>query len=402
MDKKYLRPAREQLLWLPVFLTCVSIICTGVAYFLHQKMPEYTLKYMTYYNYGIWRFSSLYLLTAFAIGYYIYVRNLPRAIIEQGECYSGHIQEIVWRRSLLNWCEWKCQLVIQTNYWQEYRSPYYRYDFLNYLIGTDCQVHVWKNQCYITDFQTSERKMTKIEKKYGVFGGGFWDAKNFTPEFPVLDSVLTTDKFWRKSYRSATQISILCILLVLFLCVVTSNTLSLFEPRFKDSDGDGMKDVEEFSIGTDPTVYDELFFFVTKDEMNGVKLEYKVEVPAPCDYYTATYRMYAKFIQQPITRVETIPGYIVHPFYIVNESNCVNAEVTLEFDKALLSKPHFYPQIFRFSFDHQEEGMISVPFIWDGKSNVVHMDALLAGELGRDWEYYFLDGYEWQQWYDNY
>lgn len=106
MDKKYLRPAREQLLWIPVFLSLVSILSTIGALVLHREMPEYTLKYMTSYNYNIWRMYALYLVTAISIGWYIYMRKIPEIIIDQGESQIGYIY-----------------------------SPYYRYDFLNYLWG---------------------------------------------------------------------------------------------------------------------------------------------------------------------------------------------------------------------------------------------------------------------------
>lgn len=240
--------------------------------------------------------------------------------------------------------------------------------------------------------------MTKEERKQGLDGGGPREVNNKTPNFPILSNVRTTDKFRRKcrgKHRTGSQRGLLGVSIVIVLCGVFINTLSLFQPSYKDNDRDGIPDLEEFVMGTDPTVYDESFLFVRKDEMDGVKLEYRVEVPSPCNYDIEIDTMHVKFVRQSNRNFTSIAGYIVPPFLVVNKKVDVKAEIVLEFNPALLKKPHFEPAIFRFSMDHQDQRMVPVPFTWDGQSNVIHVDVSSAGYLGPTWEYYFLDGYEW-------
>lgn len=402
MDKRKLCPAREQLMWIPVFLVCISLLSTVEAYLVHRIMPEYTMKYVTYYNYKIWKLYGLYLLTLISIGWYIYIKKIPESIIKNGESFSGQICEIIWHRAFFNWCEWKVMLVIKTDGFGEIKSPYYKYDLLNYLSGTDCKVHIWKNKCYITDFHIIERDMAKEEQIYGLYGGRFLDSKNLKPDFPIMKKVKSTDKFLVKSSRGMSQRTVVCVSVAMFVIISLYNTLSMFEPVDRDSDKDGIKDYMEFKMGTDPTIYDESFTFVMTDEMDGSKLEYRVEIVAPCTYDLAIMNMHISFIRNPVTKVETIPGYIMHPFCISNEKKNTKAVIKIEFDEKLLEKPNFYPKLFRFSVDHQEEGMVPVTCDWDGKSNVVYADFDFAAKLDPLWEYYLLDGYEWQQWYDNY
>lgn len=69
------------------------------------------------------------------------------------------------------------------------------------------------------------------------------------------------------------------------------------------------------------------------------------------------------------------------------------------------------PGIGRSSYDHQEEGMVWLPTVWDGESNVVSVDLLSEGAEAYNamseggWRYFLLDKREWDAWreeYENY
>lgn len=395
MKKKYLRTARERLLWIPVFMVIVSAINTGIFVFLCQAFPEYTLKYLTSYNHRIFGLYAQYFLTAISVGVYLSLQMYGKKILREGRNFHGTIEQVLWKRAFFSGCEWKCRLVIRVDENRTVLSPYYKYDLLNYLAGTGCQVAVLENKCYVTEFQTIDRKMPKDERKRGLDGGTFWESRNETPEFPILDKVKVVNQFRAKRYREVSQRYGLYLICTIYVLTALQIGLRMFEPLHADSDGDGMRDSDEFTFGTDPTVFDPTFVFVKTDEMNGVRLEYRVEVPAPCSAMVQS-DLGAAFIKKTVSRVESMPGYLVHPFVLRNPLGNSKSTVALEFDPALLQNENFIPQLYRCNNQRQE--MIMIPCDWDGKSNVISAQFSDVWDPDREWEYYLLEKNAWEAW----
>lgn len=398
--KKY-RPAREQLAWIPIYLSVLSVISTIIVVYTHRFFPEYTLKYITIYSHTAWKLYGLYFVTLISIVLFVYYRKLGATIVETGERHRGTIVEVIWKRAFLCGCEWKCRLVVKAENGNEYNSPYYKYDFLNYLDDVNCTIYVLGGKCYLTDFTLVDRSILPEMKKKGLYGGSYQEGKNNTPFFPIMTELRVTKKGFEKSYKSATQRGVLGILIVAVAVFSAYASAFMFVPSFSDSDGDGLTDDDEFEMGTDPTVYDESFLFVERDSLDGVTVEYRVQLPTPCDYRTIL-DLKVGFERYSNMRYGTIAGYIVNPFYVSPLPENAEAEVVITFDEKLLSKPNFYPQICRFSMDHQEVGMIEVPCKWEAQSNVISVDFNELSKIGREWKFYFLDGYEWNAWYDSY
>ncbi len=398
MKKKCLRPAREQLLWIPCFLVILSILNTGIVIWGHQYHPEYTLEYVTFYSCRIWGLFGLYILTMLSVCGCAYVGWLGKNIVNKGQCHNGYIKEVIWYRAFFNVCEWKCRLVIETDYNVQFTTPFYKYDFLNYLGGTSCKVYSLGKQCYATDFQIVDRGMTREERRAGLRGG--WFTNNDTPEFPILEEVLVTGHFREKGGRETTQRFMLFLVSFLVTFVSFSFSMNTFEPLFTDSDGDGMDDWAEFELGTNPTSCDASFFLTISDSGEKINLKLTVEIPAPCDYKIIS-GIDAEFVT-PVLPTKGMPGYIDNPFSVRFPKNSTMAEVLIEFDEALLEVENFYPQVYRFSYLHQMQGMVKIPTVWDGTSNVVSVDFSSVDASDTSWEFYLLDGNAWQTWHDNY
>lgn len=402
--EKHLLPARERLIWIPICLSVLSFVYGAAVVLLHPFFQEYSYAYILR-GKGMKFFIALVILTFFAIGGHLYVRWLGKHIVEAGTYHSGQITRVIWKRALLNWCEWKCQLVVTDQNGTEYTTPAYRYEFLNYLYGTACEVYTWGRHCYAKGFQTADRQMTKEEKRAGETGGKH-TRHNQTPDFPILRRVEVVHRYRMKhSYRAVSERVILGYLVFMFMLYCMLAWFQVYETSPGDSDGDGMWDSDElYTYGTDPLVYDALFRYTRSDAAE----RYRVSVEVTAPYQENRYGFSVRCIS-PQSHEDAIPGYVDQPFEIYRiPKQGTEAVLTVEFDETLLQKGGFVPGIGRSSYDHQEEGMVWLPTVWDGESNVVSVDLLSEGAEAYDamseggWRYFLLDKREWDTWMKEY
>ncbi|MBR1852195.1 MAG: hypothetical protein IJ794_03310, partial [Lachnospiraceae bacterium] len=223
---------------------------------------------------------------------------------------------------------------------------------------------------------------------------------------PILRRVEVVHRYRMKhSYRAVTERVILGYLVFMFMLYCVLAWFQVYETSPGDSDGDGMWDSDElYTYGTDPLVYDALFRYTRSD----VAERYRVSVEVTAPYQENRYGFSVRCIS-PQSHEDAIPGYVDQPFEIYRiPKQGTEAVLTVEFDETLLQKEGFVPGICRSSYDHQEEGMIWLPAVWDGESNVISVDLLSEGAEAYDamsesgWRYFLLDKREWVTWMKEY
>lgn len=122
MQPKYLRPYRERLIWISVFLSALCIFSLIIIIGTHQFYPAYSFEYIIRQKTIVW-FYFLIFATLISYGINFYYGWLGRHIMESGVCYTGRIIKVYWHRAFLSGNEWKCRLVINCNNGAEYVTP---------------------------------------------------------------------------------------------------------------------------------------------------------------------------------------------------------------------------------------------------------------------------------------
>lgn len=386
MNPRHLRPLRERLHHILFLGSALCAICILWILRGQNLYPEYTFAYIIQSENTRW-FYLLLALTVLFCGIHFYYQWLRMHITKTGIRYQGEITKVIWKRAFFSGNEWKCYLVISCRDGQSYTSPAYGYELINYLYGTQCEVAVWKKHCYITDLRLMDREMTKEEKKAGKTGSP--DYYNSIPDFPILKELTSERHSFHKGYRTFSQRFYL-ILVIFLICIYTIIfLLSVFTPASGDTDKDGMKDYEEFEIGTDPLTPDTCFPLIKEDETTRIKGQLAILTP----YTRETKRQFYFAFTTPIRGEETIAGYIDSPFLLELPPDCTEATLTLELKEPIPASTDFRPQIYKYSYDCQDLGLglIPVPCQWDGNDSITWNCIDEPEDPAVSWRYYLLD-----------
>ncbi len=386
MKPRHLRPLREQLHHALIFLSALCGICILWILWGHNLHPEYTFAYILQSQNTRW-FYLLLALTVLFYGIFFYYQWLARHITEAGIRYQGEITKVIWKRAFFSGNEWKCYLVVSCRDGQSYTSPAYGYELINYLYGTQCEVAVWKKHCYITDLRLMNREMTKEEKKAGKTGSP--DYYNSIPDFPILKELTSERRAFHKGYRAFSQRFCLALVVLIFCIYTTVFLLEVFSPSYNDTDKDGMRDYEEFEIGTDPLTPDTYFPLVKEAETDQIKGRLAILTP----YTKETHLQFYFTFTTPILGEETFAGYMDSPFVIQLPPDCREATLTLELKKPVPTSTDFCPQIYKYSYDCQDLGLglIPVPCQWDGSNTITWNCIDEQEDSAVSWRYYLLD-----------
>jgi len=397
MQPKYLRPYRERLIWISVFLSTLCVFSLIVMVATHSLYPAYSFEYIIRQKTIVW-FYFLIFATLISFGINLYFGWLGRHIVESGICYTGQITKVYWHRAFLSGSEWKCRLAINCNNGKEYITPYYRYDLLNYLYDTRCELYILGKHCYVTGFQTMDRIMTKEEKKAGIYGGSA--PHNTIPKFPFLNLV-EFEACYRKnhSYRSTSQCVLLGVICLLLTLRIAAFSMQVYEPSRGDSDHDGAPDYIEFELGTDPLVADAVFQITDTDESTRSNVTLNVAAPYYKEMLSDAFINYSMLMLNE----ETMVGYVDRAFTFRLPQGCTEATILVEFHERLLENETFYPKLYKFSYDYQEQGLVELPSHWDGSSNHITWDCTEESKASTEiWRYYLLDKTSVDEWKNSY
>ena len=396
--KKYLHPLRERLIWIPVFFSSTFFIYVIMVILQRPLHPDFSIEYIIRLD-GIKILGLQLLLALILVGCYKYNIWLGKHIVQVGDHHFGEIDKVIWKRTWLGWCEWKCRFVVKDKD-QEYFSPYYKYDILNYLDDTSCEFYTWRNHCYIKNFKTIEREMPKEQKKIGDSGGGIWlfciKEYNSPPDFPILMDVVDEKAYGYKPSKWFTNRTEVFWLLMFYALIIFSRGIIFYSPLDTDSDGDRAWDSEEiYYLKSDPLKYDSTFQYSQKTESE--KYQVSIDVTGP---YT-NYMFFYLHCDKPIMEEDKLSGYVDKPFVCERLPGTYDSAVlTVTFDESLLDIPGFDPGLCTINSEWWDYSWM--PVSWDGHSNYFTVD--LDPEIYR--AHYLkcilFNKNEWHSWYYQY
>lgn len=356
MKTKYLLPLNQKKLWIPISLFLISVLLTLEVFFLSRLYPEYSLRYILFYSKRIlWLFIP-YFLTLFSFAGYLLTKKSAERIRQKGTYYSGRIVGIIWVRShVLDGREWSVQFRVEYGK-KNFVTKDYGFEILNYLSGENCSIYQYKRKNIITDFQLSDRTMTKAERKQGR-----WGAE--PPFFPICDRIkLTYHKKRNKVGYRYMPIKPIAggLLLFFFLLMMQTQCLGTFQSSMGDSDQDGAPDYWEFSQKTDPLEKDESFTYEKTMSLDGVVFTLKVKAPyVPSDQVSF-------FVNKTGFRASTdTPGRLCDSFDLDFTKEATAATLIITVPKEIHAAPGVTPRLCLFDFSAQEEGMKEIPAVYE-------------------------------------